>query len=264
VGFAEIDKFASAVLAERFGSNLPGEPLSRNGVPNFGDFTSIDVTALGPVDLLVGGTPCQAFSFAGRGSRSRTPAAISLSPMRCWHMNLLDLMDSGTPSGKTSPASSRPTTTPSAVSWARLSAQTMPCLSRTESSGGQTQAWFPGHGHGRLGGFSTLNISAWPNDASVCSLSSILETGPIPQRYYLSPKACRGILRRAAKRGKELPELLRLALKAVADSEPISNATEDAGLGRSPIDASRVRAAAGLPRSSLPHSMARQARRRMP
>jgi DNA (cytosine-5)-methyltransferase 1 len=66
VGFAEIDKFASAVLAERFGSNLPGEPLSRNGVPNLGDFTSIDVTALGPVDLLVGGTPCQAFSFAGR------------------------------------------------------------------------------------------------------------------------------------------------------------------------------------------------------
>jgi DNA (cytosine-5)-methyltransferase 1 len=66
VGFAEIDKFASAVLAERFGSNLLGEPLSRNGVPNFGDFTSIDVTALGPVDLLVGGTPCQAFSFAGR------------------------------------------------------------------------------------------------------------------------------------------------------------------------------------------------------
>ena len=26
--FSEIDKFASAVLAHRFGSNLPGEPLS--------------------------------------------------------------------------------------------------------------------------------------------------------------------------------------------------------------------------------------------
>jgi DNA (cytosine-5)-methyltransferase 1 len=66
VGFAEIDKFACAVLAERFGSNLPGQPLTTNGVPNFGDFTAMDLTQLGPVDLLVGGTPCQAFSFAGK------------------------------------------------------------------------------------------------------------------------------------------------------------------------------------------------------
>jgi len=65
-GFSEIDPFASAVLAERFGSNLPGEPLSRNAPPNFGDFTAIPLSALGPVDLLVGGTPCQAFSFAGK------------------------------------------------------------------------------------------------------------------------------------------------------------------------------------------------------
>src|SRR5438552_3983441 len=66
VGFAEIDKFASAVLAERFGSNLPGELLATNGVPNYGDFTAIDLDQLGQVDLLVGGTPCQAFSFAGK------------------------------------------------------------------------------------------------------------------------------------------------------------------------------------------------------
>ena len=65
-GFAEIDKFASAVLAERFGSNMPGEPLSHNAPPNFGDFTSIPLDSLGRVDLLVGGTPCQAFSFAGK------------------------------------------------------------------------------------------------------------------------------------------------------------------------------------------------------
>ena len=66
VGFSEIDPFASAVLAERFGSNLPGEPLSANAPPNFGDFTRIPLDRLGPVDLLVGGTPCQAFSFAGK------------------------------------------------------------------------------------------------------------------------------------------------------------------------------------------------------
>ena len=54
------------------------------------------------------------------------------------------------------------------------------------------------------------------NDDGVCSLSDILETGDVPQRYYLTPRACAGILRRAEKRGKELPLLLREALKAVA------------------------------------------------
>jgi hypothetical protein len=47
-------------------------------------------------------------------------------------------------------------------------------------------------------------------------LSDILETGDVPQRYYLSATACKGILRRAIKRAKELPELLRLALESQA------------------------------------------------
>ena len=46
-------------------------------------------------------------------------------------------------------------------------------------------------------------------------MRDVLETGPIPQKYYLSQKACAGILRRAARRGKKLPELLEAALKAV-------------------------------------------------
>ena len=55
----------------------------------------------------------------------------------------------------------------------------------------------------------TLNTSAWPKDASVCSLSDTLETGALPQRFYLSARACRGILRRAEKRGKVLPPQLQ-------------------------------------------------------
>jgi predicted nucleic acid-binding protein len=47
-------------------------------------------------------------------------------------------------------------------------------------------------------------------------LSDILETGGVPRRYFLSAKACAGILRRAAKRGKKLPDLLAAALASVA------------------------------------------------
>lgn len=61
-----------------------------------------------------------------------------------------------------------------------------------------------------------LSSSEWPSDASVCSLSDILEAQPVPERYFLSPKACAGILRRAEKRGKKLPERLRIALEEVA------------------------------------------------
>jgi hypothetical protein len=62
----------------------------------------------------------------------------------------------------------------------------------------------------------TLSTSEWPSAAVVCSLSDTLETGIVPQRFFLSDTACRGILRRADKRGKELPEALRLALQQVA------------------------------------------------
>ena len=38
----------------------------------------------------------------------------------------------------------------------------------------------------------------------------------VPQKYYLSQKACLGILRRASERGKKLPDVLELALKKQA------------------------------------------------
>jgi hypothetical protein len=74
------------------------------------------------------------------------------------------------------------------------------------------------------GAFSTLNISDWPNAAAVCSLSQVLETGSISQRFFLSSKACAGILRRAEKRQKTLPPALQAALEAVA-VQPLTSDT---------------------------------------
>lgn len=72
------------------------------------------------------------------------------------------------------------------------------------------------------GGPKMPNISVWPNDASVCSLSAVLVRGLIPKKYYLSSTACAGILRRAETRGKTLPMTLLHALQAAAGvlSEP--------------------------------------------
>ena len=81
-----------------------------------------------------------------------------------------------------------------------------------EPSLGRWGTW----GMGGPTGCLTHSGSEWPRDAAVCSLSDVLEAGPLPQRFYLSQKACAGILRRAEKRGKELPPMLREALEAVA------------------------------------------------
>ena len=70
-------------------------------------------------------------------------------------------------------------------------------------------------------GFSRGLISSEKPNQQV-TLSAILESN-VSSKYYLSPKACAGILRRAAKRGKDLPIQLRRALEAVAED---SNALE--------------------------------------
>jgi len=52
--FSEIEKFPSAVLQHHYPD-----------VPNLGDMTQFKEWSNDPIDLLVGGTPCQSFSIAG-------------------------------------------------------------------------------------------------------------------------------------------------------------------------------------------------------
>ena len=53
--FSEIEAFPRAVLAHHYPT-----------VPCHGDFTTIEAEQYGAIDLLVGGTPCQSFSVAGK------------------------------------------------------------------------------------------------------------------------------------------------------------------------------------------------------
>ena len=61
------------------------------------------------------------------------------------------------------------------------------------------------------GAFSMRSFGESPSAAVESRLSQILQDNP-PPKYYLSAKSCLGILNRAKRRGKKLPEQLRLAL----------------------------------------------------
>ena len=69
-----------------------------------------------------------------------------------------------------------------------------------------------------LTAFLTLNTGESPSAAVESTLSSILEVNA-PEKYYLSAKACEGILRRAERRGKQLPKMLKDALEQMIQRE---------------------------------------------
>lgn len=82
---------------------------------------------------------------------------------------------------------------------------------------GRTQEWRNCLSVKSHGASSTRNIGECPNVAVESFLSQILQPmEDVPEKYYLSARACLGILRRAKKRGKELPEELRIALERQA------------------------------------------------
>ena len=66
------------------------------------------------------------------------------------------------------------------------------------------------------GEYAIVNSGEFHSGADVSFLSGILEGGGVAQRYCLSPVACAGILRRAKKNGKNLPEPLNSVLVARA------------------------------------------------
>lgn len=89
------------------------------------------------------------------------------------------------------------------------------CLTRDGQLGGGTGTWTDDGAW--LGACSTRNGGESPNVVVESRLSQILEERP-HTKYSLTPKACMGILRRAEKRGKDLPSALKEALLAQSAS----------------------------------------------
>lgn len=188
--FAEFDEFPSAVLAERYPE-----------VPNVGDVTKMNWKKYrGKVDLVVGGSPCQSFSIAGkreglqgesglmfeyiravREIRPRwflwenVPGALSSEDGEAFRQLLSEMDKLGY-----------------GLAWRVLDAQFFGVAQR------RRRLFLVGH----------------------------LGTCP-PSAYSLSRRACEGILNRARKRGRALPKRLEEALVAQASSTTRERAREE-------------------------------------
>ena len=74
-------------------------------------------------------------------------------------------------------------------------------------------AWLNSGGVSGGRSWTTRVRDEWfPEARRESSLRDVLERRAVPSRYFLSAKACSGILRRAARRGRALPEALERAL----------------------------------------------------
>lgn len=188
-----------------------------------GDITKIHGDKIEPVDCITFGSPCQGLSMAGKrlgfdDNRSvlfldaariikemrtatngmyptfavweNVPGAFSSNEGEDFRAVLEELARVEQPDVSIS----RP---PRGADGAKL-----------EQSPGTDGAW--------LGDSLMLNIGESPNAERESLLSWILEDN-VPQKYYLSARACQGILTRASRRGKQLPDILRQALLDVIE-----------------------------------------------
>ena len=123
--------------------------------------------------------------------------------------------------GKTSPehsaATKERTSVSSSKSLSKSSSRRPLCL-RFLRKDGPTQTVTSETDGALLTEFLTLNTGEFPSVAVESTLSSILEVN-VPEKYYLSARACEGILRRAERRGKALPEMLKAALEQMIEKE---------------------------------------------
>ena len=210
--FSEIEPFPSAVLAHH-----------HPDVTNLGDMMQIaakvETGEVEAPDILVGGTPCQAFSVAGlRRGLSDGRGQLSLefirladavrnkriergerAPIIVWENVPGVLSEKGNAFGCFIGAlcGESEALQPSGKRWTD---------SGVVSGPARTVAW-------RVFDAQYFGLA---QRRDVPSLSQVILTAAsVPLKYYLSGTACAGILRRAEARGKPLPMALKAALLAL-------------------------------------------------
>ena len=204
----EIDEYPRAVSEYHFPD-----------VDSYGDIRKVHGNEIASVDIICAGSPCQNLSLAGnrkglQGNESSLfyESIRILREMRdatngkyprffVWEMLLEHLAAiTETTFEQCSRKSDRPK---------------FQCLNLED---GQPAEWSEFRSVTSHGGSLTLSIGEFPNAAVESSLSQILQNPTdVPQKYYLSSKACQGILRRAAAKNKTLPMELGQALKEQAE-----------------------------------------------
>ena len=184
---------------------------------NLGDITEIDGGSIPAVDIISFGSPCQDLSVAGgqkgldgarsglfmeavrivREMRKKTngeypkyiiwenvAGAFSSNKGEDFRRGLEEITESNIPM-------------PKSGKWANAG------MVGIERAGGRFSV--------PHGGCLMLNFGECPNVENVSTLSAILEAD-VPDKYFLSAKACWGIIRRAQEKQKEIPTILKIAL----------------------------------------------------
>ena len=100
------------------------------------------------------------------------------------------------------------------------------CLCLKTADGAKQDACMTNWADGALlGGYTMHSFGESPREENESRLSQILEEC-VPQKYYLSARACQGILNRAKRRGKDLPSELKAALEVQAYPSKTEPATQ--------------------------------------
>ena len=209
---SEIEKFPCEVTAKRFPN-----------MKQLGDITKINGREIEPVEIIAGGSPCQDLSVAGqRAGLGGERSGLFMEQIRV----IKEMRD------ETSKRANEPVR-PRYAMWENVPGAFSSnkgedfrivleefCKVKDESAdvprplggGGNLVGVSWETGIPWLGASSTLNFGEFPNVAEESGLWQILEAN-VPQKYYLSARACAGVLRRAERRGKELPTILKTALE---------------------------------------------------
>lgn len=191
VCFAEFDEFPSAVLAERYPE-----------VPNVGDVTKMNWKKYrGKVDLVVGGSPCQSFSIAGKREGLQGESGLMFEYIRAVR--------------EIRPRWFLWENVPGAIS------------SENGEAFRQLLSEMDKLGYGLAWRILDAQFFGVAQRRRRLFLVGHLGACPPPSAYSLSRRACEGILNRARKRGRALPKRLEEALVAQASSTTREQAREE-------------------------------------